>query len=1669
MFQVRNAAFPSDSHLLAARRQNGESHPPVLTTSISAADRRSMSRRSRLSALCTALLVTLSLIPGSKAAFAQTVVRFPGATPVNTPAATIPVTVAFTRAGGLDAIRVRTQGNDNIDFKNTSDGTCSTGISYSAGQQCTVTVSFTPTAPGERRGAIILLDSNKNVLASQLLTATATGPVSTFIPGTIDTVAGDNTWIYAGDGGQANQSSIFLPFGVAVDANGDIFISDSSNNRIRMVNVFTGVISTIAGNGALGSTGDGGAATSATISNPTAIAVDPAGNVFFADNGNNVIRKINAFDGTISTIAGKINVHGYSGDNGPATSATLNAPNGIAFDAMGDLYIADTTNNVIRKVSAETGIITTIAGTGVSGFSGDGGLAVSSTLNTPWGVTVSSAGLLYIADQGNNRIRVIDTAGLISTIIGNGNATYTGDNGPASAATVNVPAGIAIDAAGNTYIADSGNNVIRKINVASNIVTTVAGNGSESITGDKGSAIAAGLYGPYSINMDSLGNLVIADVFHNRIRKLYANPSVLVFPPIRAGRTSPSETQILENDGNAPLNVAAITPISNAQVDSAKTTCFTTAPLLPLAQCNVAVNFTPTIVGNPVLGSVNVSSDASNSPGVIELAGQVLDVDPATVTLTSSANPSITGATVIFNVAVSSVGTTPTGAVTLLDGTTTLASGQLGPGGNITFNVSTLTAGNHSMTASYAGDSNNAAGVSPAIVQVVQDPVANTNTTLSTSSNPVFAGAPLTLTAQVQPAIVGSGKGSITGTVTFKYGAQQLGSANITNGVASINYNTLPVGADTILAVYGGSSTYATSSSSPFVENVQIATTHISLSTSANPSPAGAALTLSASVTGNGGIAGGMVTFFDGAVNLGNATLNAQGTATLPVSGPSWTVGVHNLTAVYAGDSLDAASTSSPVAENIGLATTTVKLASSLNPAALSANVTLSGSVTGNGGTPTGSLRFLDGTAVIGSATLNAQGVASLTVSNLTIGTHTITATYSGDNSDSASTSPALAQVIQPATIAASLNSSVNPALFGSPLTLNVSVTGDGSTPVGTVTFSDGTTVLGTVTLTAQATASLVVSNLVIGSHSLTAAYSGDANHSPVGSNTLVQNVVQGTSTTLSATNLNPIAGTPVTYTAAVTGANGQPTTGPIGMYDGKTLLGTVTPNSAGVATMSGVFLAPGAHILTATFAGDNLDATSTSAPVNSNIVIATTAATLVSSVNPSFSGNPVVFTATVSGNGGVPTGTVAFMDGSTLLSKVSLTSSGIAILTTSSLAPGLHRITANYSGDTNDAAVVSATVVQQVAQQSGVTLTSSANPSLLSDNITLSTTVSNGVAGAVPTGKVTLTDGGTAIATATLDGNGGATFPITAPTAGTHNYIVSYAGDDQNVPATSTTLVQIVKLRPTVTSLSASATAISTGQQLVLISVVQGSGTSLPTGSVTFSSGSTVFGSATIGSNGLATISVAPQQGVFNITGTYSGDALYATSASSTVLVTVGPPIEFALSMQPPSLTLKSGDHGTIQVSISTAATFKDTVAFGCAGLPASATCTFSNDKMAVGGGATSNLSVIVDTGNPLGVGATAKLDQPGHGSGTMLAFLPAAALLLCFGSRGRKLLANARKPLGLIVALLMLAGVATLSGCGNTFNTTDTPAGSYTFQIVGTGQSTGATQVGTVTLTVK
>ena len=284
--------------------------------------------------------------------------------------------------------------------------------------------------------------------------------------GDIITVAGNGTAGYSGDGGPATAAELNDPDGVAVDSAGDLFIADTGNNVIREVVKATGDIITVAGNGTAGYSGDGGPATAAELDSPRGVAVDAAGDLFIADTGNNVIREVVKATGDIITVAGN-GTAGYSGDGGPATAAELNGPNGVAVDSAGDLFIADANNNVIREVVKATGDIITVAGNGTAGYSGDGGPATAAELNDPIGVAVDSAGDLFIADTDNNVIReVVKATGDIITVAGNGTAGYSGDDGPATAAELDDPSRVAVDSAGDLFIADTGNNVVREITPA---------------------------------------------------------------------------------------------------------------------------------------------------------------------------------------------------------------------------------------------------------------------------------------------------------------------------------------------------------------------------------------------------------------------------------------------------------------------------------------------------------------------------------------------------------------------------------------------------------------------------------------------------------------------------------------------------------------------------------------------------------------------------------------------------------------------------------------------------------------------------------------------------------------------------------------------------------------------------------------------------------------------------------------------------------------------------------------------------------------------------------------------------------------------------------------------------------------------------------------------------
>ena len=336
--------------------------------------------------------------------------------------------------------------------------------------------------------------------------------------GVITTVAGDGTWGFGGDGGPATGARLRILRGVAVDGAGNLYIADSSNNRIRKVDA-AGVISTVAGNGGEGYSGDGGPATAAQLNSPTGVAPDGSGNLYIADRDNHRIRKVDAA-GVITTVAGSGRFGGFGGDGGAATAAQLDDPRGVALDGAGNLYIADTDNHRIRKVDA-AGVITTVAGNGTSGRGGDGGAATAAQLNDPSGVALDGAGNLYIADTDNHRIRKVDAAGVISTVVGTGRGGSSGDGGPATAARLNSPRGVALDGAGNLYIADIYNHRIRKVDAAG-VISTVAGDGTDGFGGDGGPATAAQLYWPAGVALDGAGNLFIADNWNHRIRKVDA-------------------------------------------------------------------------------------------------------------------------------------------------------------------------------------------------------------------------------------------------------------------------------------------------------------------------------------------------------------------------------------------------------------------------------------------------------------------------------------------------------------------------------------------------------------------------------------------------------------------------------------------------------------------------------------------------------------------------------------------------------------------------------------------------------------------------------------------------------------------------------------------------------------------------------------------------------------------------------------------------------------------------------------------------------------------------------------------------------------------------------------------------------------------------------------------
>lgn len=620
-----------------------------------------------------------------------------------------------------------------------------------------------------------------------LARAAAYGQISLPLPGNIDTVAGYGPAGYAGDNGSATAADLNGPHSVAIDATGNIYIADMWNNCIRKVTASTGIITTVAGNGTAGYSGDGGAAASAELYHPSGVALDTAGNIYIADFANNRIRKVTVSTNFISTVAGN-GTAGYNGDGGSAISAVLNTPYSVAVDASGNIYISDTNNYRVRKVTASTGVISTVAGTGTGGYSGNGGAATSAKISQPMGLALDAASNVYFADWGNAVIReVTASTGNISTVAGSGSNGFSGDGGPATTAKLYYPYGVAVDTAGNIYIADDVNNRVRKVTASTGNISTVAGNGAAGYSGDGGAATSAALEYPYGVALDTANNIYIADEGNNRIR---AVAQVKATPSISAA-CSPN-----------PITYGSQTTTCTATISGGATGtvtwtinggAWTTTSLSGGATS--AGGFSGWNAGTYTIG-VAYGGDSNNNPVSSSTTLSISKATP-TVSVFCSPNPiTYGGANSVCTISASDSGTV-SGTVSLTYNGTAWTTLPLSSGSATATWSSTSGIGTYTIGATYNGDSNNTTATGSGTVTVNKT---SPTVSLSSSVNPLIYGGLSVFTATI------NGGQSPSGTVTFQVNGQTFGTATVSGGVAIYNgtNEVWTAGTDTISAIYSG-------------------------------------------------------------------------------------------------------------------------------------------------------------------------------------------------------------------------------------------------------------------------------------------------------------------------------------------------------------------------------------------------------------------------------------------------------------------------------------------------------------------------------------------------------------------------------------------------------------------------------------------------------------------------------------------------------------------------------------------------------------------------------------------------------------------------------------------------------------------------------------------------
>jgi large repetitive protein len=1268
--------------------------------------------------------------------------------------------------------------------------------------------------------------------------------------GLVTTVAGTGSAGSAGIGGLATSAQLNTPAGLCYDGAGNLYIADYGNNRVVRVDSVTGIMTLSAGNGDSASTGDGGPARLASLNGPTGLALDWGGNLYISEFLGNRVRRVDAQTGIITTVAGNGNAVSDP-DGGPATAAGIQSPRGIVLDFTGNLYIAERYD--VRRVDAATGIITTALANRSGGA------------QSPSWLALDQSGNLLISDTGYPVIMRLNlVTGVIGGFAGDRAGTFEGDGVSALSSSVgSLPVGIAVDPSGNGYLASSILYRLRRVDVVTGIVETVAGNGLPSSFSPDGNPANVTSITPQTVAIAPDGSVVFTD--GARVRRI-SLPSPWIYtatlPYVNPLNTTPGQTLTF---GAMPK------PIDGSGTPTGTVTFLDASTGQTLGSAVLATGVAMLTTTAPGPGTYHVvasySGDsvfaASVSPETILTVGA--GKAPTSLSLTSTANPSVIGDSLSFAVGITvppNLQFTPTGTLQVMDaGTVVLTTPVSGTG--VWFTLP-LTAGTHPLSAVYSGDSNLLGSTSPVLNQVIQT---GPTVTIASSANPATVGAPLTLTSTVTPA-------AATGVVEFvEYvypAAITWGTATLVNGTATLTFSALPAvsaGTHAIQAYYHGDSHYNSSYSAALSQQVGKAAASISLSSTMNPSGVGTPFSINVTVAAPAGFSGlptGSVQVLDGSASLGTVNLT-NGVAQFPIT--FTTLGTHSLTAVYSGDAIFAGATSAPLSQVVKSTTAFYAYSTSQSPSVVGSAVTFGALLTQT--SATGTVEFVDSLSTpplsLGIATV-VNGTVSLTTSSLALGTHTINLIYSGD-ANFVGVTGSISQVVK---LASTLVLTAAPtAMFGQAVQVTANVTPAAAT--GSVQLFDGPTILGTVVLS-NGTAVLSIPSLAAGTHAIGAAYFGDATYAGANGSNVTVTVTKATPSISVSSSQNPAPnGQAVTFTVALTPAT---TTGSVQLLDGSTVLANLGVG----ATTASVTLGVGNHSVTAVYSGDANFNGATSAAV-SQLVTTTTTTTVSADLPNATYGQTVRLTAAVAP---APTGgTVQFLDGGTALGTVTV-QSGAASLSVSTFSVGIHSITAVFSGDGagylgNTSAALTETVGKTATTAA---LAASPNPAMAGQSVTLTAAVSPATA----TGTVQFLDGATVLGTVPVS-NGAASLSTSTLSAGSHSLTVAYSGDATNLPSTSAVVIETVNKAATTSTLTASPNPATVSQAVTLSAAVS---PSTAAGTMQFFDGATNLGTVPV-SSGAASLSTSTlAAGSHSLTVVYSGDATNSPSTSAAVALSV-------------------------------------------------------------------------------------------------------------------------------------------------------------------------------------